>query len=117
MPVDVLGKTFHADLVVMGTKGIEVVLGMNWMAKYKGVIDCTRKSISMTSSDGEEITYTATKPASKFHFHKRIANPTLEKVPVVCEYPDVFPEELPGMPPGRDIEFIIELVPGIRPIA
>jgi hypothetical protein len=36
---------------------------------------------------------------------------------VVCEYPDVFPEELPGMPPDRDIEFIIELVPGTAPIA
>jgi hypothetical protein len=38
-------------------------------------------------------------------------------VPVVCEYPDVFPEELPGMPPDRDIEFVIDLVPGTVPIA
>jgi hypothetical protein len=36
---------------------------------------------------------------------------------VVCEYPDVFPEELPGMPPDRDIEFVIELIPGTAPIA
>jgi hypothetical protein len=36
---------------------------------------------------------------------------------VVCEYPDVFPEELPGMPPDRDIEFIIELILGTSPIA
>ena len=71
----------------------------------------------MTSSDGEEITYTATKPSSKVHCHASIANPTLEQVPVVCEYPDVFPEELPCMPPDRDIEFIIELVPGTEPIA
>ena len=39
----------------------------------------------------------------------------LSKVPVVCEYPDVFPEELPGMPPDREIEFIIELAPGTAP--
>ena len=42
---------------------------------------------------------------------------TLEEVLVVNEYPDVFPEELPGMPPDRDIEFVIDLVPGTAPIA
>jgi hypothetical protein len=36
----------------------------------------------------------------------------VERIPVVCEYPDVFPDELPGMPPDRDIEFAIELQPG-----
>ena len=42
---------------------------------------------------------------------------SLEEVLVVNEYPDVFPEELPGMPPDRDIEFVIDLVPGTAPIA
>ena len=42
---------------------------------------------------------------------------SLEEVLVVNEYPDVFPEELPGMPPYRDIEFVIDLVPGTSPIA
>ena len=41
---------------------------------------------------------------------------SLEEVPVVNEYPDVFPEELPGMPPDRDIEFVIDLVPGTSPM-
>ena len=41
----------------------------------------------------------------------------LEEVPVVNEYPDVFPEELPGMPPDRDIVFVIDLVPETSPIA
>ena len=40
-----------------------------------------------------------------------------EEVPVVKDYPDVFPEELPGMPPDRDIEFLIELLPGVGPIS
>ena len=42
---------------------------------------------------------------------------TLEEVPVVDEYPDVFLEELPGMPPDRDIEFVIDLIPRTSPIA
>jgi hypothetical protein len=41
----------------------------------------------------------------------------LEDIPVVCEYPDVFLDELPGMPPDRDVEFIIELQPGIALIS
>ena len=42
---------------------------------------------------------------------------SIEEVPIVCEYPDVFPDELPGMPPDRDVEFVIDLLPGTGPIA
>jgi hypothetical protein len=56
-------------------------------------------------------------PSRKAYYKKSVSGSTLDQVPVVCEYPDVFPEELPGMPPDRDIEFIIELVPGTAPIA
>ena len=42
---------------------------------------------------------------------------SVEEVPVVCEYPNVFPEELLGMPPDWDMEFVINLLPGTRPIA
>ena len=42
---------------------------------------------------------------------------SVEEVPIVCEYPDVFPKELPGMPPDRDVEFVIDLLLGIGPIA
>ena len=45
-------KTFHANLIIPGEQGIEVVLGMNWMTKYKGTIDCNKRSITMTNSDG-----------------------------------------------------------------
>jgi hypothetical protein len=41
----------------------------------------------------------------------------LEEIPVVCDYPDVFPDDLPGMPQDRDIEFVIELQPGTPPIS
>ena len=46
-----------------------------------------------------------------------LAAKTLEDLPVVCEYPDVFSEELPGLPPDRDVEFVIDLVSGTTPIA
>ena len=42
---------------------------------------------------------------------------SVEEVPVVCEYPSVFPKELLGMPPDRDMEFVIDLLLGTGPIA
>jgi hypothetical protein len=56
-------------------------------------------------------------PSRKAYYKKSVSGPTLDQVSVVCEYLDVFPEELPGMPPDRDIEFMIELIPRTAPIA
>ena len=41
-PIHILGQKFHANLIVLGNNGLDVILGMNWMAKYKGKIDCAR---------------------------------------------------------------------------
>jgi hypothetical protein len=117
VPVVIHGVSFQANLIILGTKGLDVVLGMDWMSKYQGHIDCTRKSITVTNSDGIQIKHIATMPSRKAYYKKSVSGPTLDQVPVVCEYPNVFPEELPRVPPGRDIEFIIELIPGIAPIA
>jgi hypothetical protein len=117
VPVELYGEKFQADLIVLGTKGLDVVLGMDWMSKYQGHIDCARKAIIVTSSSGVQIERVATMPSRKAYYKKSVSGPTLDQVPVVCEYPDVFPEELPGMPPDRDIEFVIELIPGTAPIA
>jgi hypothetical protein len=87
-----------------------MVLGMDWMSKYQGHIDCARKAIIVTSSSGVQIEHIATMPSRKAYYNKSVSGPTLDQVLVVCEYPDVFPEELPGMPPDRDIEFVIELI-------
>jgi hypothetical protein len=117
VPVELYGEKFQADLIVLGTKGLDVVLGMDWMSKYQGHIDCARKAITVTSSSGVQIEHIATMPSRKAYYKKSVSGPTLDQVPVVCEYPDVFPKEFPGMPPDRDIEFVIELIPGIAPIA
>ena len=46
-----------------------------------------------------------------------VTPPEMHEIAVVCDFPDVFPEELPGMPPDRNVEFVIELVPGTAPIS
>jgi hypothetical protein len=117
VPIDIHGVPFQANLIILGTKGLDVILGMDWMSKYQGHIDCTRKAITIANSDGVQIEHIATMPSRKTYYKKSISGPTLDQVSVVCEYPNVFPKELPGMPPDRDIEFIIELIPGTTPIA
>jgi hypothetical protein len=117
VPVVIHGVSFQANLIILGTKGLDVVLGMDWMSKYQGHIDCAKKSITVTNNVGIQIEHIVNMPSHKAYYKKSVSGPTLDQVPVVCEYPDVFLEELPGMPPDRDIEFIIELVPRTTPIA
>jgi hypothetical protein len=117
VPIEIHGISFLASLIVLGTKGLEVVLGMDWMPQHQGVIDCAKKTITMKSSTGIVVKHVSVKPPQTTRCHKSISGPTIEEVPIVCEYPDVFPNELPRMPPDRDIEFIIELIPGTGSIA
>jgi hypothetical protein len=117
VPIIIQGAPFQAELIVLGAQGLEVILGMDWMTKYQGHIDCARKAITLSNSDGIQVNYTATIHSSKAYCKKSISGPTIYQVPIVCEYLDVFPEELPGMSPDQDIKFIIELIPGTTPIA
>jgi hypothetical protein len=101
---------FITNLTVLESKGIDVILGMDWLSKHKVFIDCTKKSLKLTTPDGKELEFVVEPVVTA----KGVANRA--KVPVVNEFPDVFPEELPGMLPDRDIEFVIELKPGTTPI-
>ena len=71
----------------------------------------------MTSTTGVSVEHVSETLPRQFKCNKSIAQPTINQVRIVCEYPDVFPDGLPGMPLDRDIEFIIELIPGTGPIA
>jgi hypothetical protein len=98
-----------------------VILGMDWLSKYKGMINCAKKAVRLTTSSGKEMEYVAEnlvtdKAASNQVVLNHLdAAPTMD-VRTVSEFPDVFPEELSGMPPDPEIEFVIELVPGTAPI-
>ena len=117
VPIRIHGINFYANLIVLGTKGLEVVLGMDWMSKHHGLINCAQKAITMTSSEGVLVEHVSERLPRKFTCNKSLAKPTIDQVWIVCEFPDVFPDELPGIPPDWDIEFVIELIPGTGPIA
>src|SRR3954471_15814328 len=96
VPIRIHGIDFYANLIVLGTKGLEVVLGMDWMSKHQGLIDCAKKAISMTSSTGVSVDHVSETLPHQLKCNRSLAQPTLDQVRVVYEYPDVFPNELPG---------------------
>jgi hypothetical protein len=103
------------------SNGIDVILGMDWLSKHNVLIDCTKKYVKLTTPDGMELEFVI----ELVVIAKGVANHAMvnqldasqgPEVLEVSEFPDIFPEELPGMPPDCGIEFVIELIPGTAPI-
>jgi hypothetical protein len=100
-------------------KDMAVILGMDWLEENGAQIDCREKTMSLRSLRGGRIVYQGDQHA---HIEVQLQLNTLkesrlEDIPVVNEFQDVFLQELPGMPPDREIEFTIDLILGIAPIA
>ena len=87
------------------------------LAKNKASIDCEAKEVKLTHSSEDVIIFAARDDTVRlFSLNEKGEINPIEQVPVVCEYQDVFPEELPDMPPHREVEFVIELEPGTEPV-
>jgi hypothetical protein len=84
--------------------------------KYEGNIDCARKTILLTTLEQKRIKYVSRHTPKNTRVNS-LTGVVQEEVPVVQDFPNVFPKELPGMPPDREIEFLIELLPGTAPIS
>jgi hypothetical protein len=94
---------------------------MDWLSKHKGMINCAKKAVRLTTSNGKGMEYVAEnlvidKIASNRVVLNQLDAASTMDVRTVSEFLDVFPEELLGMPPDREIKFVIELVPGTTPI-
>nr|XP_017245279.1 PREDICTED: uncharacterized protein LOC108216926 [Daucus carota subsp. sativus] len=130
-------QNFAIDLIPIKLGEFEVILGMDWLTKYDAQINCRKKRVSLKGNDGKRIIMRGQKQVKKFltvmqakrllrqgcqAYLAHVVNvekpsPKIEEIPVVKEYKEVFPEELPGLPPDRQIEFTIDLVPGTTPIS
>ncbi|KAD6796162.1 hypothetical protein E3N88_07058 [Mikania micrantha] len=117
----------------------DIILGMDWLATHLATIDCHSKRVIFGDISHPEYIYQGTHPrkslkiisalkAQKLILHgcegflasiKDVSKgaPHLEYIPIVRDYSDVFPEELPGLPPEREVEFTIDLIPGSEPIS
>jgi hypothetical protein len=117
VPVQLGNKTVQSNLIVIGLEGMDVIVGMDCMTRHKVVLDISGRVIAINSPTiGHTTLYLPFKDGADPCAYVTITS-HLDEIPVVCEYPDVFPDELPGMPPDRDVEFVIELQPGTAPIS
>ncbi|WVZ97495.1 hypothetical protein U9M48_043024 [Paspalum notatum var. saurae] len=105
LKVDIGPESFVINSVVLPHQGIDIILGINWMAENDAVLHVGSREVQLKSKKHIEATVNTTKLQE------------IKKIPVVCEFPDVFPEELPGLPLDRDVEFKIDLIPGTAPVS
>jgi hypothetical protein len=90
---------------------------MDWLGKHDGVIKCGPRTIDLLHPSGSRVLLSLAKKEVCLYAMMGTETTALENIPVVCEYPDIFPEELLGMPPDREVVFVIELMPGTAPIS
>ncbi|XP_052181975.1 uncharacterized protein LOC127794769 [Diospyros lotus] len=132
-------KELHRDLIILDIHDFDLILGIDWLSRHYAKVDCRCKVIHFELPQQPIITYRGIKPrsvtpmisvmkAKKLMRHGCEAylafvtmgkeNDTeLSDILVVREFPDVFPDELPGLLPPREVEFSIELMPGTQPIS
>ncbi|GJW93492.1 putative reverse transcriptase domain-containing protein [Tanacetum coccineum] len=108
--LNLLNRSFPIDLMVIELGSFDIIIGMDWLSRYDAAILCGEKNAQKYIEKGCELFLAqVTEHESK---EKR-----LEDVPVIQDFPEVFPEELPGLPPPRQVEFRIDLIPGAAPVA
>ena len=127
------------DLIPLDIFYFDAILGMDWLANYHATVDCFRKEVTFRRPDEPEIVFygerrilpscvisavTARKWLRKgypaylaYVIDAQITQTKLEDIPVVNEFPDVFPDDLIELPPNREVEFTIDLIPGTAPIS
>ena len=129
----------QVDLILINLQGLDIIFGMDFLAKHHASMDCFHKEVTFKMPGLPEVVFQGDcRPSrvgliSSFTTHRllrkgcvgflayivdtHVEEVRLEDIPVVRDFSDVFPDDLPGLPPERDIEFAIDLVPGTTPIS
>jgi hypothetical protein len=116
IPLELVGRVFLTSLVILEGQGINVILGINWMEIHKAVLDISARLVHIDSFIFGKIFLHLPLVAHLQTFIHTIVAKSLDEIPVAHEYLDVFPDDLPRMPPDRAIVFKIELQPGTAPV-
>ncbi|KAL0293289.1 UNVERIFIED_CONTAM: Transposon Ty3-I Gag-Pol polyprotein [Sesamum calycinum] len=123
----------------MDLKEFDVILGMDWLAQHRAVVDCYKKEVMIESSGKPKVVFVGDRQVVPVCVISAIearrlmlegcdaylahgidaekGSPTLEEIPVVRDFPEVFPDDLPGLPQHREVDFTIETLPGVAPIS
>ena len=128
-PLSMFGRYFEVDLVCLPLTGMDVIFGMNWLEYNRVHINCFSKTVHFSSAEEEsKVECLTTKQLKQLErdgilmcsllAHLSVENhAVIDKLPVVNEFPEVFPDEIPDVPPDREVEFSIDLVPGRKPVS
>nr|GEZ11692.1 putative reverse transcriptase domain-containing protein [Tanacetum cinerariifolium] len=114
-----LGYPFDIDLIPVELGSFDVIIGMDWLTKYHTLIVCDEKVVRIPYGNkvliirGDDCDGGITSKKAE----DKLEEKRLEDVPIVWEFPKVFPKDLPGLPPARQVEFQINLVPGAVHVA
>nr|AAQ56315.1 putative polyprotein [Oryza sativa Japonica Group] len=104
VPIEIQGIPFPLDLILLDTKDLDVILKMNWLTQFQGVVDCARRTVTVYQKPDQPVVFFAhPTPTGSSVLHQL----GLSEIPVVSEF---------GMPPKREIEFRIDLAPGTTPL-
>ena len=116
--ISIQEREYTVDLIVLPGLAIDVILGMSWMSGHGVLIDMSTRTIMLGEpKGGNAFLVPLSRSFDLQNLSSAIQTTTLCDIPVVCEFPDVFQDEFPGLPPDRDVEFKIELVPSTAPIS
>ncbi|XP_057790849.1 uncharacterized protein LOC131007954 [Salvia miltiorrhiza] len=140
LELNIGAETFKADLYVISMIEFDIIIGMDWLTQVGATILCSERKISFQSVGKEKASFHGIRMGGRVPVisamkaikmmrngecraflvsltGEREAKKTIEEVPVVRDFKYVFPEELPGMPPNRQLEFTIDLEPGAAPVS
>ena len=136
-PIRIREYEFPGDLIELSFREFDVILRMDWLSRHQVVVDCRMKRVTLRSPSGMEVTFIGklSNPLSNvisattartmvrkgceaylaYVIDTKRAESSLLDIPTVCDYPNVFLVELPGLPPQREIEFAIDVVQSATP--
>jgi hypothetical protein len=118
LTLTIMGREFGATAIILEARSIDLILRMPWLRKEKAIIACGRGTVELTSPKGERFQVQNAVTTSSQRAIYFIAEEFVgDNIWVVRDFPDVFPEELPGMPLDREVEFVIDLLPRTTPIS
>ncbi|KAI3821253.1 hypothetical protein L1987_08816 [Smallanthus sonchifolius] len=131
--------TFPINLIPMPLGSFDIIVGMDWLSKHHAEVMCFDKCIRIPLPSGETLTVFGEKPCKGLKLMSCITvqkyirkkcmvflahviqeedkKRSVQDIPIVRDFPEVFPDDLPGLPPVRQVEFRIDLVPGANPVA
>ncbi|GKB84714.1 putative reverse transcriptase domain-containing protein [Tanacetum coccineum] len=112
-----LNHSFNIDLMPVELGSFDVIIGMDWLAKYHAVIVCDEKLVRIPWGNETLIVHIFLAHDTTKETEDKSEEKRLEDVPIVRDFPEVFPNDLPSLPSTRQVEFQIDLIPGVAPVA